>query len=236
MEEASGVVLPDGILSGQEITYGGVSAGTVAVAAGLRRGGLGPGEAAVLITVPEARLLGRVLRFQVPSLRQVVTTGELQAGAGGSGALPAVAADDTALLQYTPGSTGDPKGVMLAHRHLLASIRAMGSAADAGPADLFVSWLPLYHDMGLIGAWLAGLYYGFPLAVMSPLAFPVPASPVAARDQRTARHPVRGTELRVRTVPAADSRPGAGRRRPVGVAAGIRRLRSGQPGHAQPVR
>ena len=83
MEEASGVVLPDGILSGQEITYGGVSAGAVAVAAGLRRGGLGPGEAAVLITVPEARLLGRVLRFQVPSLRQVVTTGELQAGARG---------------------------------------------------------------------------------------------------------------------------------------------------------
>ncbi len=127
--------------------------------------------AAVLITVLEARLLGRVLRYQVPSLRQVVTTGELQAGAGGGGALPAVAADDTALLQYTSGSTGDPKGVMLAHRHLLASIRAMGSAADAGPADLFVSWLPLYHDMGLISAWLADLYYGFPLAVMSPLAF-----------------------------------------------------------------
>ena len=74
------------------------------------------------------------------------------------------------MLQYTSGS-GDPKGVILAHRHLLANIRAMGTAADAGPCDLFVSWLPLYHDMGLIGAWLAGPYYGFPLAVMSPLDF-----------------------------------------------------------------
>ena len=125
----------------------------------------------VLITVPEARLVGRLLRSQVPSLRQVVTTDDLQAAETGRSALPAVTADDTALLQYTSGSTGDPKGVILAHRHLLANIRAMGTAADAGPGDLFVSWLPLYHDMGLIGAWLAGLYYGFPLAVMSPLDF-----------------------------------------------------------------
>ena len=88
-----------------------------------------------------------------------------------SAGLPAVTADDIALLQYTSGSTGDPKGVVLAHRHLLANIHAMGTAADAGPGDLFVSWLPPYHDMGLIGAWLAGLYYGFPLAVMSPLDF-----------------------------------------------------------------
>ena len=75
------------------------------------------------------------------------------------------------MLQYTSGSTGDTKGVILTHRHLLANITAMGAAAQAGPSDVFVSWLPLYQDMGLIGAWLASLYLGFPLVVMSPLAF-----------------------------------------------------------------
>ena len=60
---------------------------------------------------------------------------------------------------------------MLTHRDLMANIAAMGQAARAGPADVFVSWLPLYHDMGLIGAWLAGIFFGFPLVVMSPLAF-----------------------------------------------------------------
>jgi fatty-acyl-CoA synthase len=78
---------------------------------------------------------------------------------------------DIALLQYTSGSTGDPKGVVLTHANLLANIRAVGEAVNMGPDDVGVSWLPLYHDMGLIGAWLTLLYYGIPLAVMSPIAF-----------------------------------------------------------------
>ena len=79
--------------------------------------------------------------------------------------------NDIALLQYTSGSTGDPKGVVLTHANLLANIRAVGEAVKMGPDDVGVSWLPLYHDMGLIGAWLTLLYYGIPLAVMSPIAF-----------------------------------------------------------------
>lgn len=207
-----------------QISYGDLQAGAAAVAAGLRAGGLRPGEtvaimlptcaeffaafmgtlmaggiavpvypparpagleehlhrqagilrnaqAAVLITITEARQIARLLRAQVPSLHVVATTAELQAARGSGRVLPGVRADDTALLQYTSGSTGDPKGVILAHRHLLANIRAMGTAAKAGPADVFVSWLPLYHDMGLIGVWLGGLYFGFPSVVMSPLAF-----------------------------------------------------------------
>ncbi|WP_374512543.1 AMP-binding protein, partial [Niveibacterium sp.] len=81
------------------------------------------------------------------------------------------AADALALLQYTSGSTGDPKGVALSHANLLANLRAMGQACRVTPQDVFVSWLPLYHDMGLIGAWLGALYHGFPLVLMSPLAF-----------------------------------------------------------------
>src|SRR6185503_4179393 len=66
---------------------------------------------------------------------------------------------------------GNPKGVVLTHANLLANIRAMAGAVNASTRDVFVSWLPLYHDMGLIGAWLGSLYVGFPLVVMSPLAF-----------------------------------------------------------------
>ncbi|CAN0469264.1 unnamed protein product, partial [Phaeothamnion confervicola] len=97
-------------------------------------------------------------------------------------------ADTTAFLQYTSGSTGDPKGVVLSHANLLANIRADGQGLAVTPQDVFVSWLPLYHDMGLIGAWLGSLYHGVPLVLMSPLSF-------LARPQRWlwAIHRHRGT-------------------------------------------
>ena len=94
------------------------------------------------------------------------------------GALPAFLSgsrmrkgSDIALLQYTSGSTGNPKGVVLTHANLLANMRALAQAVQLGPGDVAVSWLPLYHDMGLIGAWLTLLLHGLPLVVMSPLAF-----------------------------------------------------------------
>ena len=80
-------------------------------------------------------------------------------------------ADTTALIQYTSGSTGDPKGVVLSHANLLANIRAIGKAVEASSSDVVVSWLPLYHDMGLIGCWLGSLYYGALAILMPPLSF-----------------------------------------------------------------
>jgi acyl carrier protein len=127
-------------------------------------------EAALLVTVPEAKLLARLLRAEVPSLRRVLTPRELERDAVEPAPHTAYA-DDIALLQYTSGSTGNPKGVILTHAHLLANLRAMGRATGATSRDVFVSWLPLYHDMGLIGAWLGSLYCAMHLVLMSPLAF-----------------------------------------------------------------
>ena len=126
--------------------------------------------AVFLITIPEAHTVARLLKAQVPSLKGVLTPAAFAAEAPAAEPVRP-AADAIALLQYTSGSTGDPKGVILTHADLLANIRAMGAAVPVRPDDCFVSWLPLYHDMGLIGAWLGSLYYGIPLVSLSPLAF-----------------------------------------------------------------
>src|SRR5574340_170609 len=127
-------------------------------------------QAPILVTVPEAGGVARLLEARVAGLRRVVTVAELCQRSGHPTIVPR-AASDIAFIQYTSGSTGDPKGVVLTHANLLANIRAMGQAVDLRPDDVFVSWLPLYHDMGLISTWLASLYFAIPLVVMSPLAF-----------------------------------------------------------------
>jgi len=124
----------------------------------------------MLVSVPQAESVSRLLYALVPGLKHQVTVDELRA----TEAQPIESTAgplDTAFLQYTSGSTGDPKGVILSHANLLANIRAMGHVVQATPDDVFVSWLPLYHDMGLIGAWLSSLYFACPLVVMPPLSF-----------------------------------------------------------------
>ncbi len=134
--------------------------------------------APILVASAETAAVARMLGALAPTLKRVVTTADLAGDAAPK--LPLVSPDAVALLQYTSGSTGNPKGVVLTHRNLLANIRAMGAAGAVGPGDVFVSWLPLYHDMGLIGAWLGSLYHAMPLVLMSPLAF-------LARPQRWLR-------------------------------------------------
>ena len=124
----------------------------------------------VLVTVPEAMLLSHILQSHVPSLQQVATPEAIRSPTAALHHYHAKP-EDIALLQYTSGSTGNPKGVMLSHANLMANIRAMGHAIDITPQDTFVSWLPLYHDMGLIGAWLGMLVHTVRLVSLSPLAF-----------------------------------------------------------------
>lgn len=131
---------------------------------------LGNAQALFLITVPEARSVARLLKAQVDDLQAIVTPEELTLSVESFKPVQ-IHPHDLAFLQYTSGSTGQPKGVMLTHADLLANIRAMGQAVKAKSSDIFVSWLPLYHDMGLIGAWLGSLYYAMPLVLMSPLTF-----------------------------------------------------------------
>src|SRR3954447_10898809 len=127
--------------------------------------------ARMLITVPEGRALAVLLRSQVETLEGVETVATLSAERS---PVPLPRTDDPealGLMQYTSGSTGDLKGVMLTHWGLLENVRAMGHAMEATSKDVFVSWLPLYHDMGLIGAWLGCCYFGARLYVMSPISF-----------------------------------------------------------------
>jgi amino acid adenylation domain-containing protein len=84
---------------------------------------------------------------------------------------PDINGDTLAFLQYTSGSTASPKGVMVTHSNLLYNERMIEEAFQQTDQSVIVSWLPLYHDMGLIGAVLQPLYAGARCILMSPTAF-----------------------------------------------------------------
>jgi 1-acyl-sn-glycerol-3-phosphate acyltransferase len=126
-------------------------------------------RARILVTFQDAQRMATLIRGQVSALDTITTVDALSAA--GSVDDVRMADDAPALIQYTSGSTGTPKGVLLSHGNLLANIRAIGDGLAVDPLDVCVSWLPLYHDMGLIGAWLAPLYFGIPVCIMSPVSF-----------------------------------------------------------------
>ena len=102
---------------------------------------------------------------------QWLTTDNLVEGIEDSWLEPLIDTDTLAFLQYTSGSTGTPKGVMLSHGNLLHNAAMTYQLMEHSPSSKFVSWLPVYHDMGLIGGILQPLYGGFPCIFMSPASF-----------------------------------------------------------------
>lgn len=84
---------------------------------------------------------------------------------------PTSQGDDIAFLQYTSGSTGTPKGVMLSHSNLLHNASLVYNAVEHTAGDRYVSWLPMFHDMGFMAGVLQPLYAGIPAILMSPVSF-----------------------------------------------------------------
>ncbi len=100
-----------------------------------------------------------------------ISTDRIDAGMEGLWDPPRLRGRDLAFLQYTSGSTGLPKGVMISHDNILQSQELIRDCLELTPDVLGVGWLPLHHDMGLIGNLLHPIYLGFPMVLMSPLDF-----------------------------------------------------------------
>ncbi|HET9930866.1 MAG TPA: AMP-binding protein, partial [Polyangiaceae bacterium] len=100
-----------------------------------------------------------------------MATDAIEIGAGEGWCEPHVAPDDVALLQYTSGSTAEPRGVMVSHRNALHNSAAIHRLAQHDERSVYVCWLPSYHDMGLIGGILQPIYGGLLGVLMSPASF-----------------------------------------------------------------
>jgi fatty-acyl-CoA synthase len=125
----------------------------------------------VVITSAGLRPHLDALRAVCPDLSIVAACEELDVPATNGIAAPS--ADDIAFVQFTSGSTSSPKGVVITHRNLSANIAAFSgrNGLDASASDVAVSWLPLYHDMGLVGMALGAVYARVNLVLLTPQAF-----------------------------------------------------------------
>src|SRR5258708_1765578 len=85
--------------------------------------------------------------------------------------LPTLGPEDIAFLQYTSGSTSDPKGVMVTHGNLIENLEMIRLTLDNTGQSTYVNWVPLYHDMGLILNVLHSLYVGAPCVLLAPVTF-----------------------------------------------------------------
>ncbi len=128
-------------------------------------------DAQAAIALTTSAIQSKIKSLIDVSSLQWLTTDNLPAGIENSWEEPFIQKDTLAFLQYTSGSTGIPKGAMLSHGNLLHNAATTYQYMEHSPESKFVSWLPVYHDMGLIGGILQPLYGGFPCFLMSPASF-----------------------------------------------------------------
>jgi len=128
-------------------------------------------EPSALLTTSDIDGLKGFLADDAPELARLpwIATDNVPAGAEEHWRDPGSRTEDLAFLQYTSGSTGAPKGVMLSHGNLLHNSAAISTAFRNEDDTTGVIWLPPYHDMGLIGGLLQPVFSGFPVVLLSPV-------------------------------------------------------------------
>jgi acyl-CoA synthetase (AMP-forming)/AMP-acid ligase II len=159
--------------------FGCLYAGAVAVPAyppTRRRRSLERVRAIVADAAPSCALTTAAVRDRLPAGTTVggrppIATDELEPALSRDWERPQVHPGTVAFLQYTSGSTGSPRGVVLTHANLLANSAMIGATFGTTERTRAVSWLPMYHDMGLIGSVLHVLDHGGHTTLMSPVAF-----------------------------------------------------------------
>ncbi len=130
-------------------------------------------QASMVLTTTNVFSRIESLLQELPELRKLrwALTDNLARDFSGEWHMPEVSGDTLALLQYTSGSTSEPKGVMVNHAHLLHNQSMIRRLFGQDEHSIIVGWLPLYHDMGLIGNVLQPLYLGARCVLLSPVAF-----------------------------------------------------------------
>ncbi len=131
-------------------------------------------QAAVVLTVQEViNRSASLLEDEAAHLKEIpwLATDQISLDLAESWSPSELMPDTLAVLQYTSGSTGTPKGVMLTHGNLMHNCSIITHGFEADQSSVGVSWLPTYHDMGLVGGILNPLFIGRPNAFMAPMSF-----------------------------------------------------------------